>query len=649
MMLDLTGYKLTFDDEFNTRSISQGAGTTWSDIRAEWRVDANSDIGFGQSSFVDASSGYDPFSVENGALTITASPDSTPSGASGAWESGLINTKNSFSQTYGYFEVRADLSDSFGAWDAFWMLPVTQTPPQPNGGWKELDIVEHYGENNAGAYRWVHTTQGPDQQVTTGHSTQVSGYHTYGMDWQPDKISFYHDGQLAGSTPAPSDMNEPMYMLFNLAVDKTPIESSLSSKIDYIRAYSNHSGANAVALDTISSPDGANTSDLHGAIAANSGAPQKITSAPSTPASASQPSAATAPPKDTASNPTSEATAAIVPSASVLTTSVAAQAAVTPAVAPTPATGSGDIKLVVSGDHFSGAPQFQVFVDGTRVGETYTVSADHKAGDYETFNIDAGLKPGQHDIEVRFINDAYDGVNDRNLYVASIEANGQSIPGAAAANFGQWNHVPVDPAAAVLLSSGGLHFQTSTTVSSQPTATTPTTAGPSTQAAAAPAVTTAKGTDGDLHLVLSGDHFGGAPQFQVFVDSKQIGGTYSISADHAAGAYEKFDFNAGLTAGSHDVEVRFINDAWDGVNDRNLYVGSVKTGNQTVHAVDATNFDSWFNVPSGAEPGAAVLWSNGGLHLKVETVAADATMPAVDADHGLLSHTLIGASSISWA
>jgi hypothetical protein len=167
--------------------------------------------------------------------------------------------------------------------------------------------------------------------------------------------------------------------------------------------------------------------------------------------------------------------------------------------------------------------------------------------------------------------------------------------------------------------------------------------------AATPAAAPSAGSGGDLHLLLSGDHFGGAPQFQVFVDSRQVGGTYTVSADHAAGAYEKFDFNAGLTAGSHDVEVRFINDAWDGVHDRNLYVGSVATANQTLHAADATNFDPWFNVPGGAEPGAAALWSNGGLHMHIETAAANATMPAVDADHALVSHALIGSSSITWA
>jgi hypothetical protein len=84
-VVDLTGYTLTFDEEFNSRSISQtGATTTWADIRPQWRYDANSDIGFGTSSFVDAASGYDPFSVQNGVLSITAVPDRTSSGYPGS-------------------------------------------------------------------------------------------------------------------------------------------------------------------------------------------------------------------------------------------------------------------------------------------------------------------------------------------------------------------------------------------------------------------------------------------------------------------------------------------------------------------------------------------------------------------------------------
>ncbi|WP_238199362.1 family 16 glycosylhydrolase, partial [Methylobacterium tardum] len=278
-MLDLTGYKLTFDDEFNTRSISQASGsTTWGDIRSQWRYDANSDIGFGHSSFVDPASGYDPFKVSGGALTITAVPDKTASGYPGSWESGLITTQGSFSQTYGYFEIRADFSDMKGAWDAFWLLP-DKPAANPNNlpGWQELDIVEHYGDNDKGVYSTIHTTDQtpniPWQQNRQVYSelANAPGYHTYGMDWQKDKISFYVDGQFVGSQATPSDMTGPMYLVANLATQSGADVAGkpISSSIDYIRAYSKSPDAVAVIQGTVSAPDGADPGH-YGATSANS-------------------------------------------------------------------------------------------------------------------------------------------------------------------------------------------------------------------------------------------------------------------------------------------------------------------------------------------------------------------------------------------
>ena len=212
-MVDLTGYRLTFDDEFNTRSISStGAGTTYADTRAEWRTaDGTADTGFGRSSFVDPASGYDPFSVRNGILSITAVPDRTPSGVPGSWESGLITTQGNFSQTYGYFEIRADFSNDPNAWDAFWLLPNQQSAQSSStNGHQELDVVEHYGNGDRSVYSTIHTTD-PQNGIRWQDNRQVvtelndpSGYHTYGMNWQPDKISFYVDGQLADHTVGPA-------------------------------------------------------------------------------------------------------------------------------------------------------------------------------------------------------------------------------------------------------------------------------------------------------------------------------------------------------------------------------------------------------------------------------------------------------------
>lgn len=268
--LNLAGYHLTFDDEFGTRSISQtGSGTTWADSRSEWRFDASSDIGFGHSSFVDASSGYDPFSVQGGGLTITAVPDRTSSGYPGSWESGLITTQGNLSQTYGYFEVRADFSAQKGAWDAFWLLPNQQTPNSNNpGSHQELDVVEHYGSNDRGVYSTIHTTD-PQGSTPWQVNRQVysemaapSGYHTYGMNWQADTINFYVDGQLVGSQATPSDMHNPMYLLVDLATQGSGGNNAdaagvpITSHIDYVRAYSNDPHTVAVAQGVVSSPDG---------------------------------------------------------------------------------------------------------------------------------------------------------------------------------------------------------------------------------------------------------------------------------------------------------------------------------------------------------------------------------------------------------
>lgn len=37
------------------------------------------------------------------------------------YTSGMLNTYSSFSQTYGYFEMRADMPTDRGAWPAFWL------------------------------------------------------------------------------------------------------------------------------------------------------------------------------------------------------------------------------------------------------------------------------------------------------------------------------------------------------------------------------------------------------------------------------------------------------------------------------------------------------------------------------------------------
>jgi hypothetical protein len=202
-MLDLTGYKLTFDDEFNSLSISQGTGTVWSDIRPGSRLSPYADIGFGDSAFVDPGSGINPFSLQNWALDITAD--------GGPWDIGTVHTGTNF---YG------------------------GSPGQDNY-----------------------------LQVWSNQPSMTTGYHTYGVMWTPQYITFYFDGIETGQLPTPPDMHQPMYLLADLAMQALSEVTSDPKhfNIDYIRVYSNDPNATAVPLQTISSPDGADTGGLYGA------------------------------------------------------------------------------------------------------------------------------------------------------------------------------------------------------------------------------------------------------------------------------------------------------------------------------------------------------------------------------------------------
>lgn len=273
--LNLSGYVLTFDEEFNGRSISQsGVGTTWADIRSWARYDAASDIGFGKSSFLDAASGYDPFSVSGGGATITGIPYTVRYGYPGSWQSGILHTRASFAQSYGYFEMRAQFNSVPGTWPGFWLLPVTTVHPAGRDPslWQEIDIVEQYGAYTQGVFSVVHTTMpapsGTSWNLFSSHPEIRNGFHTYGVDWEPATLKFFVDGVLMGSMPTPDDMIGPMFPLIDLARDNAYPGNApaMSMIVDYVRVFSKAPNAVSVKQDAVSPPDG-HDPGLHGATA----------------------------------------------------------------------------------------------------------------------------------------------------------------------------------------------------------------------------------------------------------------------------------------------------------------------------------------------------------------------------------------------
>ena len=259
--------QLTFDDEFNSLSLWNGKSGTWDttfgydDNNKGSTLSGNGEQEMYVNANNPATTSVTPWTVNNGVLTLQAAPASAQvSAALGGYKytSGQINTNHSFSQEYGYFEMKAQLPAGQGLWPAFWLMPT-------DGSWPpELDVMEVLGNDPTKLYTTVHTDEtGSHTQSSQGTTVadMSSGYHTYAVDWEADKITFYFDNKEVYQVDTPADMHKPMYMIANLAVGgswpgdvdgTTPLPADMN--IDYIRAYNENPYTNGGAVADTGTP-----------------------------------------------------------------------------------------------------------------------------------------------------------------------------------------------------------------------------------------------------------------------------------------------------------------------------------------------------------------------------------------------------------
>jgi beta-glucanase (GH16 family) len=208
---------LTFDEEFNSFTSSPDGSAGWMTSFPYGGESARTLPGNNEWEFYsDASVGVNPFTNTLGKLIINAAPSVPGSNPYGLpYTSGLITTFGSFSQLYGRFEMRAKLPAGQGLWPAFWMLPANNIYSC------ELDIFEVLGSSPTTLYATTHGETGRNWVVNSQALTvadTASGFHTYGVDWEPKTTTFFMDGKKIATSATPGSMNTPMYMLINLAV-----------------------------------------------------------------------------------------------------------------------------------------------------------------------------------------------------------------------------------------------------------------------------------------------------------------------------------------------------------------------------------------------------------------------------------------------
>ena len=240
------GYKLVWHDEFNT-------GTTLSN---EWVHEVKPDHWVNQElqNYVDgaAPDGQRVTEIKDGNLLIHCFK-----GADGKIYSGRVYGHRDTGWLYGYFEARMWLPSGRGTWPAFWMMPVDpQGYRWPRCG--EIDIMEEVGvvpnEVSSSFHTWDYNhTRGTQKTHRMTIENAEGGWHVYGLEWTPDSMTSYVDGQVQLAVKK-SEMGDgqdqwpfhyAFYPIFNLAwggswggmrgVDETALP--ITMKVDWIRIY----------------------------------------------------------------------------------------------------------------------------------------------------------------------------------------------------------------------------------------------------------------------------------------------------------------------------------------------------------------------------------------------------------------------------
>jgi beta-glucanase (GH16 family) len=180
------------------------------------------------------------------------------------YTSGWINTNEAYNMEFGYVEARIQFPYGNGLWPAFWLWSFESR-------YEEIDIAELFpGKLEKGTN--VFYGQRHDQYINTSHLhygvtngstwTKISQdyiypindyfmYHTYGIEWSPNKIIIYVDGIVVNNIQNPQ-ISDPKHIIFNIAINNALYDEIIlpytgipaTMLVDWIKVYTLNSDCN---------------------------------------------------------------------------------------------------------------------------------------------------------------------------------------------------------------------------------------------------------------------------------------------------------------------------------------------------------------------------------------------------------------------
>lgn len=245
-------YKLVWNDEFNGTELNLN----------DWNYETR-EPGWVNNELQEYTDSADNIYVKDGNLVIKAIKTTRNDNevATDYYTSGKVTTQNKHDFTYGKFEIRAKGVQGQGLWPAIWMMAADENfyGQWPKCG--EIDIMEILGNQPEKIYGTIHYGEPHKEQqgtYTLSNGTFADDYHTYMVEWEPDEIRFYIDGNLyhkvndwftkvegKGEVAYPAPFDQPFFLQLNLAVggnwpgnpDNTTDFDNAEFKIDYVRVY----------------------------------------------------------------------------------------------------------------------------------------------------------------------------------------------------------------------------------------------------------------------------------------------------------------------------------------------------------------------------------------------------------------------------
>ncbi len=250
-------WKLVWSDEFNNRRGTAPNPNVWGH-------EVGDGVAVGNPGWGNDELQYYTNSTQNAAMDGKGNMVITARAADGMqqcyygpcqYTSARLLTKNRFEVAYGRIEARIKVPRGAGLWPAFWMLgtDIDQVNWPQTG---EIDIMENVGRLPNQIFGTIHGPgySGGQSYGNTYDFPQpvADDFHTFTVEWQPDKIVWYVDGiQYHQATPTDAFLqgkqwvyNHPFFMLLNVAVGgnfggavgaDTTFPQAMT--VDYVRLY----------------------------------------------------------------------------------------------------------------------------------------------------------------------------------------------------------------------------------------------------------------------------------------------------------------------------------------------------------------------------------------------------------------------------